>query len=229
MIYKNDLILSASKKSWQVSSVHGTEADKKNLKIIEKVFKRDKYTCFFCNFKSERFQEIHHLDDNHSNYNEDNLVTVCPLCHQSFHLNTVSITKGGTIIWFPELCQQDLNHLCRSLFVAMDNRESQIGKNALNFFQLLEKRGNAAEKYFSDDKNGSSTHVKISDPGILGQALLIMDKENSDNYNKRSEFLKDFKILHNASRFPVQIKFWKKNQFANLDVDSWKNILPIEG
>ena len=98
-----DLILSASKKSWKMSSTHGTEYDRlyksskgagKRQDVINKVWERDRYKCHFCFFESKKHQEIHHLNDDHDDYSIDNLVTVCPLCHQSFHLD---IINGGKV------------------------------------------------------------------------------------------------------------------------------------
>ncbi len=215
--YKNKLILSSSRKSWQVSSSHGTESDKANIELWKKIWSRDNHTCFFCGFKATRFQEVHHIDDRHSNNDPSNLTTVCSLCHQTFHLNTVSTTNGGKIIWLPEFSQQDLNHLCRAIFVAKEQSdENEIAEMWLSIYQSLESRTLIMDQYF---------HNGASDPGTFGQVLLNLEKEL---YNKREEFLYNFKLLPSPTRFPLQIKYWKKHIYNDISIDKWKDLLKLE-
>lgn len=220
MEYQNNLILSAHRKSWQLSSLHGTEAEKQNSKLWEQVLKRDNYTCYYCNFVSQRWQEVHHLNEDHTDNAMGNLVTVCPLCHQNHHLNGVSTTNGGKIIWLPELSQQELNYLCRSIFIAMEtntNDESDeskmpFQKMALSIYQAFEGRTIIVDQHF---------HVGGSDPGIFGQVLLNMGSEQP---NKKNDAMKNFKLLHSPSRFPVQIKYWKNTLFHDIPIETWDQL-----
>lgn len=221
LIERKPLLLSSHRKSWQVSSLHGTEAEKSNLKIWEDVWKRDKNTCYFCGFVSSRWQEVHHLNDDHSDNNMSNLVTVCPLCHQSFHLNNVSTTNSGKIIWLPKISQQKLNYLCRAIFIAMDQGdETEEAKKKLPFqkmansiYSALENRMGIVNRHFAQD---------ASDPGTFGQVLLNMTPEQ---YQNREELLKDFKILHSSNKFPVQIKYWRRTVFHDLPLESWARLI----
>ena len=221
MNYPHELLLTADRRSWQVPASHGTESDKKKLSLWKKIWERDNYTCYFCNFKSNRFQEIHHLNDDHNDDRDENLVTICPLCHQTFHLNLVSTTNNGTIVWLPELSQQDLNHLVRALFVAMEPDESNdpssqaIQKTALQIYQSIEARAKIMETNFQNNS---------SEPGQFGQALLNLNKET---YNKRFEFIDHFKLLHRSSRFPVQIRYWKKYVYKDLPLNTWRSLIKI--
>lgn len=227
--YANTLILSSNEKAWKKSSTHGTEFDKyykKKFKPIwDQVWKRDKNTCYYCGFQAQKFQEIHHLNDDHEDNSMDNLVTVCPLCHQSHHLDTVSNTNGGKIIWLPELCQQDLNHLCRAIFVAMYHAEqAEKEKREVSGFVKIAKllETSLLERHIEVEKY---IHNGASDPVNLASALIAMTEEQYDN---RTDFLKNLKLLHVKTRFSVQSKYWARNTFASIPIDTWLNILPDE-
>lgn len=224
-----DLILSASNKSWKMSTTHGTEYDRlyKNSKgepgkrhdVFNSVWARDRYKCYYCNFESKKHQEIHHLNDDHEDYSMDNLVTICPLCHQSFHMD---IANGSKIIWLPEFTQQELNYICRALFIALEDlaekekrKEEPIGftKIARMIEDSLFNRHLTVEQQFQ---------TGASEPATFAGALLNMTAEE---YEKRYTLLKPFKILPIKARFPVQTKYWKNNTFSDLPVETWEKLI----
>ena len=71
MQFTNVLLLSSNRKAWKMSSTHGTEYDRdykdsksnpgKNREVWDSVWKRDNFTCYYCNFRSTKYQEIHQL------------------------------------------------------------------------------------------------------------------------------------------------------------------------
>lgn len=225
MNFERELILSASRKSWKMSSAHGTEFDKdykKHKLTWDKIWERDKYRCYYCGFTSKKHQEIHHLNDDHEDNTMDNLVTVCPLCHQNFHLDAASTTNGGKIIWLPEFSQQELNYLCRAIFMAIEEAEvaETEGREAIGFAQIartletsLTERAIEVDKHFL---GGSS------DPAIFANALINMTEEQ---YSQRNKTLTPFKLLHLKTRFPVQTKYWKNNVFKDVPVENWENLI----
>lgn len=239
--YEHALLLSASRKSWQVSSVHGTEVEREKLNIFESIWSRDKKQCYYCGFVADKWQEVHHLNDDHSDNSLENLVTICALCHQSFHLNTVSTTNGGDIIWLPEVSQQDLNHLCRAIFIAEEYNEhidiTKITKindsnednpidnlNDKDLVHKLSKMSNQMLAIFNNRKNHMDNFFlgKASDAGTFGQVLLNMPQAK---YEKRSEFIDNFKLLPKSSRFPIQIKYWKKTMASTLPLETWVRLI----
>ena len=209
------LLLSATRGSWQIPAHHGTEQDgAKPMKAIrQKILERDKGTCQFCGFKSQKWQEIHHINDDHNNFSESNLATACPFCHQCFHLGLAGSTAGGLLIWLPELSQIELNHLARTLFVAMRDEKSKIYAAASGLFMSFESRGVFMEQHFAPG---------ASDPAILGQAFLKMKKEE---YQERGSFLKNIRLLPHRSRFEPQIKYWAEVVYHDLTPESWENLV----
>lgn len=211
----DSLILSATRASWQIPAHHGTEQDAAPaMKDVRgKVLSRDNYTCKFCEFKAQKWQEIHHLNDDHTDMTMSNLTTVCPFCHQCFHLGLAGSTAGGMLIWLPEMTQVELNHLCRSLFVAMRDDKSKIYAAASGLYMSLESRGVFMEQHFA---------AGASDPGILGQAFLKMKGET---YEKRAGFLKNIRLLPQRSRFEPQVKYWAEVVFRDLPPESWDKLI----
>lgn len=225
MNFDRELILSASRKSWKMSSTHGTEFDreyKKNKSIWDKVWSRDKYRCYYCNFISKKHQEVHPLNDDHEDNSMDNLVTVCTLCHQSYHLDSASTTNGGKIIWLPEFSQQELNYLCRAIFIAIEEAEVAEAENreVVGFAKIARMlETSLAERTLIVDQHFQGG---ASDPAVFANALINMSEEQ---YEKRHQFLGSFKLLHLRTRFPVQTKYWKNHIFKDVPVESWINLI----
>lgn len=211
------LLLSATRASWAVSAQHGTEWEKNKTltkDLRQKIFERDNHTCQACGWRSERFQEIHHKNDNHSDYREENLQTLCPLCHQVFHLPIAASTNGGTIIWLPEISQEKLNLLCVGILVAMKDRAGKWGGVARTLFSTLEAR-----KAFVDENLGRS------DPGAVAQVLINLKPED---YARRADFVGALRLLPYASRFETQIDYWVASCFKEKAAeDQWAGL--IEG
>ena len=209
------LILSATRASWQIPAHHGTEQDGATAmkEARAKVFSRDGNACRFCGFKAQKWQEVHHLDDDHSNMTLSNLATACAFCHQCFHLGLAGSTAGGTLIWLPEISQVDLNHLARALFVAMRDEKGKIHAAASGLYMSLESRGVFMEQHFSPG---------ASNPGILGQAFLKMKPEV---YEGRAEFLKNIRLLPQRSRFEPQIKYWADVVYRDLPPETWERLI----
>ncbi len=210
-----DLILSATRGGWQVPAHHGTEQDaaKAMKEVRQKILDRDKGVCQFCGFKAQRWQEIHHVNDNHGDNSPSNLVTACSFCHQCMHLGLAGSTAGGELIWLPEMSQAELNHLCRAIFVAMRDEKGKLYSSAFGLYMALKNRGVFLEQNFS---------VGASDPGLLGQAFLKMKPEE---YAARGEHMKNIKLLPQNSRFEPQIKYWAEVVFRDLGPDSWSRLV----
>jgi intracellular multiplication protein IcmJ len=226
MKFEKKLLLSANRLCWKMSSTHGTEFDKdyakKHKEVWNNAWKRDNHKCYFCNFQSKKHQEIHHLNDDHNDNSMDNLVTVCPLCHQSFHLDSISNTNGGKIIWLPEFSQQELNYICRAVFIAIEEAEmaEEEERDVIGFAKIarmlensLQERTSIIEQHFL---NGASEPINFAN------ALINMTESQ---YEKREQYISNFKLLHLKSRYPIQTKYWKNHTFTDLPVASWINLI----
>lgn len=208
-----NLTLSATRASWQIPAYHGTEQDKSMKEVRLKVLERDRNICQCCGFKASKWQEVHHLNDDHTDKSMSNLATVCCFCHQCFHLGLAGSTAGGMLIWLPEMSQIELHHLCRALFVAMRDEKGKMSTSASSLFMSLESRGVFMEQHFA---------AGASDPAVLGQAFLKM---KPDEYDKRVDFLKNIRLLPQRSRFEPQVKYWAETVFRDLTPESWERLV----
>lgn len=224
---QRELLLSASRKAWKMSSMHGTAYDKayqKKYKTIwDSVWERDKHTCYYCGFTSKKHQEIHHLNHDHTDNSTDNLVTVCPLCHQSFHLDMASTTNGGKIIWLPEMTQQELNYLCRAIFIAIEEAEqADEHKEVIGFAKIAKMlEASLMERTLIVEQQ---IQTGASDPANFANALINI---NEEQYENRQDYITPFKLLHLKSRFSVQTKYWKQETYKNVPVETWPNLIKL--
>ena len=107
-------------------------------------------------------------------------MTVCPLCHQVHHIDSVSLTRGGYIGIVPELSQESINLLFFFLFICKevgDEKYASVSKSLINQF---EQRINLMNVIMPDSQ----------EPVIFAEALLRSPKEF---YTQRTEKLKEFK------------------------------------
>lgn len=68
------------------------------------------YSCEICNEESNNksFFDVHHIDENHDNNIEYNLVTVCCNCHRKIHLKQIinirwAMSTNGRILLYEKI------------------------------------------------------------------------------------------------------------------------------
>lgn len=179
-----------------------------------KVLKRDDYTCRAkdCGFRSPpdatgmTYMEVHHLNDDHKNHNPENLATICPICHQLFHMGVAGMRNSAVMIWMPEISQGTLNQICRSIFVAIQT-DSEMSGSAKAMYASLEARAIYLEEMMSPG---------ASDPLFFGQALLDIDTQEVSN-----ALLSNIRMLPTYERFKDAIEHWVKNGYQGLLPDTW--------
>jgi intracellular multiplication protein IcmJ len=178
--------------------------------IRPKIIDRDNGTCKFCDFRSPKYQEVHHIDDNHANNDLENLITVCPLCHCCFHLGFTGQNNRGIIIYLDPtigVSQADLNQVVRTLWIGELSKDTLLRMLSINMLAKLYKQNVPADR-----KLGSS------DPLALGDFFLQMDDAN---YAKRMSFLNGYYLLPLKEGFQDQINYWSKNVFNSFSSENW--------
>ena len=83
--------------------------------------------CYFCGFPDGPFLEIHHLDGDHDNWDDENLRAACSLCHRLQHLGWVGIKSQGVLIHLP------------ADSVAVDNDLEDSPRWSLEVFNILQR------------------------------------------------------------------------------------------
>lgn len=194
----NQPLLSVKRKLWRQDDEHAIMHDEKYKGVRDKVLMRDKYTCCHCGFKFHKFQEVHHLDDDHSNQDESNLKTICSLCHQVYHLGMTALRNSGFIAYIPQLRQTEINSICRTIFILMEKLEdsSDLFRQLNGLYSSFQERGSETLKklfYHGDKKK-----LDISQPMAFAQYLSLCSEEE---YEKRTSSLMGFVLVPTRSAF----------------------------
>ena len=62
------------------------EIDKSAWQVLRmRILKRDDFSCQYCGYRSEKYQIVHHLNENPNNNNEKNLIPICQMCNLIMH------------------------------------------------------------------------------------------------------------------------------------------------
>lgn len=194
---KLSLVLSVKAKNWRQTDHLADKADEDFVKVRLRALQRDNYTCQGCGFKSSKYQEVHHLDDDHHNNSLTNLATVCSFCHNCQHIGFAGMNKEAVLIYLPEFTQAEVNHTVRIKLVA--ERFFQLSKDdihAANVKQRLARQVyDAASSVFQameERQDEARARLDTSDPAELGDALLQLDDVV---YAKRTDFLAGIRLL----------------------------------
>jgi hypothetical protein len=198
------------------------EFKEKRLDIIN----RDKKTCWYCRISTQRpgntdgdggGLHVHHLNGDHSENKDTNLLTVCPLCHAVFHLGfhsrrgSGSFKKAISIIRFPWLRQGELNILVWGIALAYHRRQLarkddpefegavEFGKRAEELDFIIKKAGSFPDDFFPPAGNDSKkTPIGAAmDPLTWSSALTRLKREAPEIYKDRAILFSDIKVYFN--------------------------------
>lgn len=175
----------------------------------KKVFRRDNYTCQYCGFQARDYQEIVNLDQNYYNNKLSNMVTACCFCTQCFFIESVGQGGygGGTLIFLPEISQNDLDSFCHVLFCAIAN-DTGYKNVAQNIYRNFKMRAQIVEEQFGEG---------ASNPAVFGQLLIDTKAKERSNYQ---EMLKNLRLLPSRASFRTQIESWATAALSELAAES---------
>lgn len=174
-------------------------------RFAEKIWKRDGYTCQFCGFQAQDFQEVINLDGDYNNNKQSNLVTSCCFCAQCSFLESVSVGRygGGTLVYLPEIEQSTLNSFCHVLFCAVAN-DTGYKSSAQSIYRSLKLRAQTVE-----DELGEG----CSNPAVLGQLYLDVAGSNPALLDR---MLKNVRLLPSRGGFKTQVDHWAATALKEL-------------
>lgn len=206
----NEIILSVKRSIHRNDDPRKDYANEEYKKIRPSILARDKHTCQYCNFRSKKFQEVHHIDDDHSNNVETNLITTCPLCHACFHVVLSGLHERGVIIHLedsPGVSQTSLINMVRTMWIGESSKDKDVQMLSTNMLAKLYKQSVAASKVV-----GTSSTV------AFGQNLLRM---SDDDYKSRQSMFKNFFFLPLRGPFEAQISHWSDEVYSSFGTDNW--------
>jgi len=182
-------------------------SDKAFEPLAKRIYERDQYTCQYCGFQAQEYQEIVNLDGNYLNNKISNMITACCFCTQVLFFQAAGIDEmgGGQIIYLPELSQADLNSFCHVLFVAMGNTTG-FQEGAQTIYRSLRFRSQIVENKF-----GQGT----SNPAVFGQ--LFLEYKESHPGESLANVLQDIRLLPSYTKFKTQLDVWAQAALKELE------------
>ena len=199
-----DITLNANESDWRQFTVRQEDAAFKRFQ--NKIFSRDQYTCQFCGFRSQSFNDVVNLDGNYSNNKISNLVTACPFCSQCFFLESVGKSQGtgGVLIYLPEMTQAALNAMVHTLFFSL-LMGSSFKLEAKNIYRSMRLRSQIIEKEL-----GSG----YSNPALYGQMLIDANLQVPEE--RGNEINEALRLLPNLKSFISYNAVWAKESIDSL-------------
>lgn len=191
--------------------------------LRQKLYERDSYTCGFCGFRSQKYQDIHFLNGLRTDTRPENMVSACIFCHQCFALDQVASMRSGVLVWLPEIGQADLHHVARAIYVARIS-QGPVAEAARRALELLMQRREDAKRRLGTD-----------DPSVL--ASVLRDYVGERSYEARESKLEglrlfplDRRIIREAdlefNQFPQILAYWrsKDGPFGALQPKEWTKL-----
>lgn len=214
------LFLSVKTLNWRMNDRNSSEHDQEFQRVRKRALERDQNTCRFCGFKSPKWQEVHHMNDDHADNRVENLVTACPYCHMCQHIGLAGHNREAILIYRPEITQAQLHNIVRTAQVIDRHHESikadETARKGPNLkiaaeYAEMAKAVLAALKASSD---GARQLIKTSEPMDLANAMMMMPDEV---YAKRQHILAGIRLL------PLGVRNQgSENKMAEM-VDAWRS------
>lgn len=210
MAKMNNIVLGVKRGVFRQDDPIAEHSDKEFQSLRDSVKQRDNYSCFYCGFKAEKYQEVHHIDDNHDNNSERNLVTVCPLCHSCKHIGFAGLNEKAYLVYYPKITQVEVNAMIKTLWIGKNSGHEKIAQVCINTLEAFESlQGKTEEKL-------------TTDPAVLSGILLEM---NDEDYKNRQSKLKNFLMIPRESAYKKEISYWSKNVYNGVPAETWAKIL----
>lgn len=209
---KHDIVLSVKRGTFRSDDPMAEAHDKQFKSVRESILKRDKNTCVYCGFKAKKFQEVHHLNGDHSDNSENNLVTTCSLCHMCHHIAFAGLKEMGSLVYIePSLGikQEELNSLVRNLWLAEDSKNQEINSMSIEVYFRMFFRSTFIKNVLGD-----------ANPATLGNYLMSL---SDDEYENRATILKGIYFLPNKTGFTRQYKHWRES-YSGAMPGKWKSL-----
>ncbi len=184
------------------------------------------HRCVFCGFRSQKINDVYHLDDNPNNNNPENLACVCQLCHPYLRIGAVSKTglavgleaghigNNAQLMRVPdaeEISAQDMNHLLRAISIGLSDESER--EMAAKIYGML-----ANKEVFNEMSEVFKT-CKDQDMGMALKGL------TDDEYNRRETMLDAVRVMYN----PKLLKDWgmglKSEHSALSNPSEWPRLM----
>lgn len=241
------LTLNIKRKQWRMRDPNFVDADSEFEQVKRRALERDDYACRFCSFRSPKWQEVHHFNDDHHDNSLANLITACPYCHMCQHIGLWGSKGEAVLIWCPELTQVELNHTVRSIQVAKAwaaQKQAEAAtaapgakRAAGDVASSATRIADAAAAYFSalkERQNRAQADFKTAD---LLDLANVLEFAPDDVFDRKDAWAHGLRLLPLGMRIGEDgrdraqdwLEAWMgpKGHYANLKPDTWNGLLAI--
>lgn len=211
------LLISSHRGRWRNSS-GGEPGDKGFKKVKPNILARDEHRCVYCDIRMESSKnageiasmEAHHFDCNHENNDPKNLGTTDHFCHAYNHIGFLG--KMAVMGILPEIGVIDMNHLLRTIGVALRDGDDEMKADAREIYEII--------------RSSSDDFARVwgtKNPADIGNALLALPKSS---YEVRDVTLDGVRIIFDLDSL-VNKKFIErvaKNAHGYIKTNAWNDI-----
>jgi len=186
-----------------------TDSPYKNFKELkDRTLQLHGSRCAFCGFVS-RQNDIHNLNDNHSNIEADNLTVADPICHAWQHLGEQK-ENASYLAYLPGLTATDVNHLQRTILVALASEDAFIRADAKELMNWMASH----RKYVFDV-------WQSYEPTVFASVLKRLDPELRQN---KVNILNELALIVNPSMYGKYVTAWKSEAYRMHPQSTWPGI-----
>lgn len=232
------LVLSVKCENWRMDDHNSGDADAEFSRVRKKALDRDNQSCRFCGFRHTKWQEVHHANDDHADNRLENLITTCTFCHLVQHIGFAGKNEEAVLVWLPEISQNDLHHIVRTILVAEragENTKSRaglnMGANQARTYKEVSDVAKATMASLLERSGDAEKRLGTCDPLELGNAMRLLPDEI---YAKRAEFLSGIRLLPLGKRMVGsedvmrdQISSWMDagGPYSRLQPNTWSGLM----
>lgn len=202
------LILSSSSRVWGMDEKQSANPSWTETAIDttgREALKRDDLRCRFCGFRSCH-NVLHHINDNHRDHHADNLATCDIVCHGWHHLADLS-AQEAVIAYLPGLSAQDVNHLQRTIAVALASEDAEAKADAMEIL-------NWAASHRDYVKPAWGTYH----PGKFADALTAKSAQPRE---LREFAFAGLALIYHPALLRKTAALWAEEVYANHPVREW--------
>jgi hypothetical protein len=224
------LQLGADRSGWRVHGL-ADHADRGLISASVHVLRRAQYTCAYCGFRSAPDREsvpdpgavetnsracgylqVHPRHGNHRQWRLEDLVAVCPFCHETLHCGAGGAQDSGLIVACPWIEQRDLCLLCNAMAVASAAGDGTATAVDQLWGQLERLQGPAQEMF----------GVQRLSCGLLGAGLLALRDMAQPLYEQRGRALQGLRYIPDRRVFAQAIAYWSVASWRPLS--EWQEV-----
>lgn len=174
----------------------------------QSILSKDGNRCRFCGFAS-RFNDVHNLNDNHNDVRVENLQAVDPFCHGWQHLG--EFEKGDAVVaYLPGLSPQDVNHLQRTIMVALESSDADTREDAKALLNWMASHRDYAARAWG-----------TYDPAVFADALV---RQAASERDFREIVFDGLGVVFHPLLAAGAVTGWLGEAYASYPTTSWARV-----